>query len=353
MAATRMTSRRWAAWPITVLMTLAASAGAVATPAGVMQSATTNERNVDDRADADDPTPALAGALAENAALRVIVMGVEGTAQALVRVDPDAAARRLVHSVVATSTGEVEIDVIGDAEPSRRESRWVDVEAGMSLPAGAAVRTGVRSNVVLRLGLNATVRVNALSRVSIDALARDVAASNGDETTDESTEGVLRTRLTLDTGDLDVRVDHVGDFANDFSVRTPEATLAVRGTNFSVGVDALSGLRVQGAETNSLRAIELDYVNDELDVALSSGRIDGLLRDPALLALAATVARPNEGVRVRSFRDRIGRRVIAAVTSGGVARREPVTIRSGEIITANAAQLRDRIDGERERPDKE
>lgn len=307
----------------------------------------------------------------QSGSLNSVVLGVEGMAQARVEVDLLAEAMSAEADAAATGFGSGvehvdaeaeavsavdEAELLARADLDRRfEQRWVSIEPGQRLGMGAVVRTGVRANVVLRIGLNATVRVNALSRVSIDesllmvagaddgsgAMVIDGAASPVE---DASGAGVLRTRLDLQAGDVDVRVDHIGDFANDFEITTPEATLAVRGTNFSAGFDALSGLRVQGAETNSLRAIEIAYVEQEMTVGLSESGVDGALRDPALLALAATVARPNEGVAPRTFRERIGRPNAGAVTLGGVDLNVPVELREGDIERSNRSSFSARVD---------
>jgi hypothetical protein len=283
----------------------------------------------------------------ERSQLSVLVLSVEGLAQA-----------SLPPADEADGPG-------ADTEREAGPAEWSPVAAGDTLPPGATIRTGVRAHAVLRVGLNATVRINALSRVSVEQLAFD-NAQFADQTTTDPTQGasttedddaqpnpaaatpssgVLRTLLRLGSGDLDVRVDHLPGLDNDFSIRTPDATLAVRGTNFSIAHDAVGGLRVQGAQTNDLRAIELEFLEEQRSVALSAGGVEGNVRDPALLALAATTSRPNEGVAPGTFVDRIG--TPGAVTTGGVSVREPVNIRGGDIISANTTAINEAVAGDR------
>ncbi len=346
-----------------------AEPGSVRTADAVVERAGAAERSPASMRDATNVDAPF-----EVGAFRGVVLAVEGRAQALLVIDSAAGARdRLLaianagpgrhaethageHASTATAGAAGDTDLENESRPA--QPTWVELEAGMSLPPGSTVRTGVRSSIVLRLGLNATVRVNALSRVTIETLTAEGGSDGADAArpdadafagpNDASRAPVLRTRLGLDAGDVDVRVDHVGPYSNDFKIRTPEATLAVRGTNFSAGVDAISGLRVQGASTNSLRAIELSYVNDELEVALAESGVDGLVRDPALLALAATIARPNEGVDTRTFRERIGRPLAGLVTFGGVQRGEPTDIRAGDIQNANSGSFVDRLGSEQD-----
>jgi ferric-dicitrate binding protein FerR (iron transport regulator) len=124
-------------------------------------------------------------------------------------------------------------------------------------------------------------------------------------------ERTLRTTIGLEHGELDIRVDHVTDergveLANDFAVVTPSATLAVRGTDFAVGHDALDGTLVRGAETNSMRAVEITYLESQRRVALARGSVSEASPDPVEHRLREVVEQPNRGVAVADFGERIG-----------------------------------------------
>lgn len=255
--------------------------------------------------------------VADAAPLVAMVLEVEGRAE--VRIDAPSSAASATASVVGL---------------------WQPIERGMQLPTGATIRTGARSGVTLRLGLNATVRVNSFARAQVSELARQTA---GDAAT-------LRTTLLLERGDLDVRVDHVGDAANDFAIVTQAATLAVRGTNFSVGVDGLDGLRIQGAQTNSFRAIEVKYVEEEEATALSRGRLDDSWRNPALAALAMAVDAPNHGVSAREYLSRLGTPIAQLVSGRQRPGDQLAVVRSIEIRDATAGQVRDGIGSGKDGP---
>ncbi len=244
--------------------------------------------------------------------LVALVLAVEGRAQ--VRID---------------ASEEIESE---DAAPVS----WQAIDRGMELPEGATIRTGARASVTLRVGLNSTVRVNSFSRARIGELTQDNADhSSGSQRT-------LRTTLVLERGDLDVRVDHIDGAANDFAIVTQTATLAVRGTNFSVGVDSLEGLRVQGAETNSFRAIEVQYMADEAKTALSHGQLGGAWRHPALAALAGTFDTPNLGVQATDYLVRIGMPV-SQLVSAPVSGEHIAGGREGEVRIVNAGQINESI----------
>lgn len=283
---------------------------------------------VDGGVAAGDEVSGVEDGLGAGDGLGAVVLGVEGTAQ--VRVGGAAAGA----------------GVAGDGG----DGGWVALEVGMALGEGAEIRTGVRSFVVMRVGVNATVRVNSLSRVSLDAVGASgvggvrealLALASGDAGAGAGL--TLRTRLRLGAGDVDVRVDHLGEAANDFAVETAEGTLAVRGTRFSAGVDALSGLRVQGASTNGMRAMELAYLDGEGGlggvVAFGRGGVEGGVRDPALLGLMLAARGDGVGVVAEDFGERIGRRV----SVGGVGVASGGGLRPGGAAESAVSAVRERI----------
>ena len=108
--------------------------------------------------------------------LRAIVMKVEGVAQA--RLKP--------------------------------KTKWVKLKMNDVLEPGAVVRTGRKSSVALRVGKNATVLIERQSRIAIPTMLQD-----GD---------TLKTRLKMQFGKADVKVDRVG-LRNDFGVATRNGSL--------------------------------------------------------------------------------------------------------------------------------
>lgn len=148
------------------------------------------------------------------------------------------------------------------------------------VPVGSEIQTGRDSLVALRIGMNASIIIDRNSRVDLPEVAQSGS--------------VLRTRLTARYGLMDVKVDHVG-LTNDFEIKTPSATLAVKGTGWRLVWDAIDGFQAFGVPTNRIRAIEVEYVNG-LKVALSK---DDASTDrhqlPALTAFAQTYFLPLAG----------------------------------------------------------
>jgi len=146
------------------------------------------------------------------------------------------------------------------------------------LDAGAEIRTGLRSTVTLRVGKNATLVVDRASRVELPVMVQD-----GD---------VLRTRAAVHRGKCDFKVEAVA-ITSDFQVLTPSATLAVRGTGFTVEWGALEGVKVTGVDTNRVRAIELGYFAGLQQVFVSGeGASSSPWPQPVELALYRTVFPP-------------------------------------------------------------
>ena len=66
-------------------------------------------------------------------------------------------------------------------------------------------------------------------------------------------------KVGVQFGRVDVKASRLG-LAIDFSVATPSATLAVRGTAFRIEWDAIRGYRARGIPGNRIRAIEIEYL---------------------------------------------------------------------------------------------
>ncbi|MHC4930677.1 MAG: FecR domain-containing protein [Planctomycetota bacterium] len=133
------------------------------------------------------------------------------------------------------------------------KAKWVKLKVHDTLEPGAVVRTGRKSRVALRVGMNASILIERQSRVAIPQIIQSGQ--------------VLKTRVSMSFGKADVRVDRVG-LDNDFEVSTPTATLAVRGTAWRLWWDAVKGARAEGVPGNKLRAIELRYL-EKVHVLLS------------------------------------------------------------------------------------
>jgi hypothetical protein len=198
----------------------------------------------------------------------------QGDAQAKKAAEPLPAGERKTFKAVV-----IQVEGLAQAR-AKPDAAWANVKVNDLLDPGAVIRTGRNSQVTLRLGQNATLLVDRQSRVAIPEIAQD-----GD---------VLRTRVAMNFGKADVRVDRIG-LVNDFEVSTPTATLAVRGTTFRIWWDVVNGFRSMGVEANKLRAIEITYL-ERVEAWLS--KADGSSEEYALPALDAfyeTYLKPLKG----------------------------------------------------------
>lgn len=160
----------------------------------------------------------------------------------------------------------VVLEVTGAAAQWRAKpaQKWQAAKVNDLLDVGAEIRTGRESTVTLRVGMNATMLVDRQTRIAIPEVVQDGK--------------VLRTRLAMNFGQTDLKVDRIG-LENDVEVATPTATLAVKGTGMRISWDAVNGFQAKGVSTNRIRAIEVRYLNG-IVVYLSA---DEATRDPTPL----------------------------------------------------------------------
>ena len=116
-------------------------------------------------------------------------------------------------------------DVEGKVEIKAPGGDWEPAEEGRSLSMRTMISTGFNSRAVLEIG-SATTTVQPLTRLEI----QDVQLDDREQ----------RTALFLGAGRIRAEVRRGQDLSVDFSVRTPVATAAVRGTDFEVSTTALT-----------------------------------------------------------------------------------------------------------------
>jgi len=126
--------------------------------------------------------------------------------------------------------GKVEVRAAG-------ASAWSPAAPGMSLARGAIVSTGFNSQALLDLGAS-TVTVRALTRMTLEELIVK--------------EGSASTSLNLRVGKLRADVKSEAGLAQNFKVKSPISTAAVRGTAFDFDGDSLEVIRGAVAFSNSL-----------------------------------------------------------------------------------------------------
>jgi len=181
--------------------------------------------------------------------------------------------------IAVDGTAQARNEATADGEGSGK-GKWAELKVNDVLKPGTVVRTGPKAEVALRVGVNATFVIYRQSRVAIPEIIQD-----GE---------VLRTRVNLNFGKADVKVDRIG-LVNDFEVATPTATLAVRGTAFRIWWDVVDGFRSMGVPHNKINAILVKYLN-LVEAALSGA--DSSSEDfklPALDAFYATYILPLKG----------------------------------------------------------
>ena len=107
--------------------------------------------------------------------------------------------------------------VAGRVEVMEPGAGWSAAAVGMRLPLGATISTSFNSEATLEVGA-ATLQVRPLSRMRIDQLLE--------------AEGTVSTELFLRVGRVRAEVKTVEGLRQDFTVRSPVSTAAVRGTAF-------------------------------------------------------------------------------------------------------------------------
>ena len=112
-------------------------------------------------------------------------------------------------AVIRETTGRVEIRVPG--------GQWQSAVLGRSVPIGSSISTGFDSTAVLEIA-SATLRVRPLTRLSLEDLYEQ------DDT--------VTTEVFLRVGRVRGEVRTTEGLQNDFRLRSPVSTAAVRGTEF-------------------------------------------------------------------------------------------------------------------------
>lgn len=125
-------------------------------------------------------------------------------------------------AVVQSFSGKVEVQNAGGS--------WTPVSTGQTIPKGATISTGFRSEAVLRFG-ESTLEVQPLTRMRIDELVQR--------------EGTVKTDLYLRVGRVKAEVRRTEGLQQEFRLRSPVSTAAVRGTSFSydgINLQVVEGL---------------------------------------------------------------------------------------------------------------
>ena len=125
-------------------------------------------------------------------------------------------------ATVTQVTGEVMVK-------NRGPGSWFSATPGCIVREGAFIKTGPGAKAVLGIddSKTALVNVNEKSLVSLDVLKKD------------NTTGAKKTLLGLSLGQILIKAGKLETPDSKFEVKTPTSTVGVRGTKFSVKVDAV------------------------------------------------------------------------------------------------------------------
>lgn len=158
---------------------------------------------------------------------------------------------------------------------------------GAMLDEGTRLATGDDGYLTLRLPDGSTLRVQAGSEADLQQTRR-----LGD--------GSLRATLRLIAGRIEAAVTQITGGAPRFEVKTPQAALAVRGTEFRVGVDRGAGITrgevltgsvaLAGASGGAGTVLNAGF-GAQVDAAQRIGPVTPLLPAPDVGALPALVQR--------------------------------------------------------------
>lgn len=129
-----------------------------------------------------------------------------------------------------TSRQATIVELKGKAEVRTPEGSWVEAKLGMVLNQGAVLRTKKKSWLVLNLdGMaeTAVVEVKENSQLKLSQLL---------ENKQEATQNTL---LDLALGEILIKAKKLHSEKSKFEVKTPTSIVGVRGTSFSVTVEAV------------------------------------------------------------------------------------------------------------------
>ena len=116
-------------------------------------------------------------------------------------------------------------EISGRVEVKLPKEEWKPAEVGMNLSNGTFISTGFKSEAKLLVGPS-EVNVRQLTRMELDQLV-----AQGD---------TLTTGINLRVGNLRANVNTAEGLSNDFQIRTPVSTAAVRGTQLDLSLIHIS-----------------------------------------------------------------------------------------------------------------
>jgi len=175
--------------------------------------------------------------------VKFFVAQIEPTAAKRVRKSPVALLMRALfvlmalhamHDLTSAQGGSIEArvtNVRGHALISRQANAPADIARGVMVEPGDQIDTRAGGRVTIELGDGSLVVIQPGSLVVV----RDYRNASS-----------LRELLQIVVGRVRVRINHLGGRPNPYRINSPTASIAVRGTEFSVAVEprGYSGCRL-------------------------------------------------------------------------------------------------------------
>ncbi len=128
-----------------------------------------------------------------------------------------ATAALLISPAVFSQSQATLTELTGKVEVKAPGGNWTPAAVGTKVAMGASISTGFSSSALLDLGTS-TLRVAPLTRMQlVDLVAR---------------QGSVSTSLFLKVGKVHAEVKKVEGLRQSFTLKSPQATAAVRGTEF-------------------------------------------------------------------------------------------------------------------------
>jgi len=122
-----------------------------------------------------------------------------------------------ISAVVRDTRGKVELKAPGGG--------WQTANTGMEVAPGTTISTGFNSSAEIAIG-ESVLQVRALTRMDLEELIEK--------------EGTINTELNLKVGKVKAEVRSTSGLLNNFKLRSPQSTAAVRGTVFEYDGYSLS-----------------------------------------------------------------------------------------------------------------
>jgi len=170
------------------------------------------------------------------------------------------------------------MDVKGKVEIRQPGRDWEPAVSGAVLSMNTTISTGFNSEAVLEIE-NSRTTIQPLTRLTVDEI--------------DMSDNRLKTSLFLGAGTVRAEVKQASEYSTDFSIRTPVATAAVRGTEFTFDPNKLSvsdgivsyesgGFRIfvhQGGTSSIVGAVIGMPFTDPYDAAMADRRVSPVAGD--------------------------------------------------------------------------